>query len=575
MHSPDTNNLDITSINRLMGLDPYLDPDWQETLYDIIPKLDNESKAFVFKTILSPKGITYNKSLKQFLAKPAKTLSEVLKSLPMQNQQLLKVAESLQNFYQSAPDNRYDALLLVDELEAVLTYLDKVAVNPDKGEHRHKNALKTAFLYEFAHWLDGISLIMPESLRQISESIFKIFTKEVFIKSVIQGRDFRFFEAADLDLYDITNFPEFIKQEAINRKLLLVETKDIWFAVSPSETLGSNPFSLRRFLFEDNQGGYIYFNGLALTKKAMDNPEIQAVILKFTQRIFSLDRNISEEIKRFAIHIRQMIQSQFAPILLDSKFVSDGSDAEQTVQKRIIKFEELLSTSVLQKLPPMINIAKNSEFDQEFLFQKLNGFFSELLILVKNFRMHPIARYSFAAEHLQLRILAHDVLIQKNRSMLFDPKINSNEIKERLSGAMNAIRECYEEKMDSLADLEELIANTKAYDDKKASGGFFAKLGFGKPKYTLEELTEAKQNLDKEFFVDIVKIAKEHRQAIVYVEYETDFEINENFRHYAIANDTYGVTRLPYIISLPEDRELFSLEDLENNVYWGIFKQDL
>ncbi|MBE9578584.1 MULTISPECIES: hypothetical protein [Moraxella] len=428
-------------------------------------------------------------------------------------------------------------------------------------------------MYEFSDWLDTIKLEMPKSVRQINERIFKIFTKEVFIKSLIQGRDFRYLEAVDLDLYGVTHFPAFIQKEASNRKLLIVETKHIWFIVSPSETLGSNPFSLRRFLAEDITGGFAYFNGLALTKSLCDKPEVQEVMLKFVNRIFSLDRNISDELKKYAIHIRKMVKEQFTPILLDSKFTADGSSAEKTIARRIIKFEELLTSSVLRQLPTMISIAKNSEFDQEFLFHRLNGFFNELLILIKNFRMHPLARHAFVAQHLQLRVLALDVLIQKNRGAIFDPTISTEELREKLGEAMNDIRESYEEGLNNMAEIEELIANTKAYDDKKASGGFFAKLGFGKPKYTMEELREAKQELNEEFFVEIVRLAKKHKQAIVYVEYETDFEINEDYRHYAIANESYGLARLPYIIALPEDRETFSLEALKDDVYWEIFDQ--
>ena len=40
---------------------------------------------------------------------------------------------------------------------------------------------------------------------------------------------------------------------------------------------------------------------------------------------------------------------------------------------------------------------------------------------------------------------------------------------------------------------------------------------------------------------------------MVYMEYETDFEINEDYRHYAIANES------------------FSLEALKDDVYWEIF----
>lgn len=51
----------------------------------------------------------------------------------------------------------YDVLLLIDELEAALTHLDKVLINPDKNEHKQRAAIRTAFLYEFANWLDTSS----------------------------------------------------------------------------------------------------------------------------------------------------------------------------------------------------------------------------------------------------------------------------------------------------------------------------------------------------------------------------------------------------------------------------------
>ena len=207
-------------------------------------------------------------------------------------------------------------------------------------------------------------------------------------------------------------------------------------------------------------------------------------MLKFVNRIFSLDRNISDELKKYAIHLKTVLKKQLTSILMDSTFAADGGSAEKIIARRIITFEELLTSSVLQQLPTMISIAKSSEFDQEFLFHRLNIFFNELLTLIKNFRMHPLARHTFVAKHLQLRVLAFDVLFQKNRKEIFDPTINSQEFKEKLSQAMIEVRNSYEEGMNNMAELEKLIADVKTYDNKKSSGNFFAKLGFGKPKYT-------------------------------------------------------------------------------------------
>lgn len=217
-------------------------------------------------------------------------------------------------------------------------------------------------------------------------------------------------------------------------------------------------------------------------------------MLKFVNRIFSLDRNISDELKKYAIHLKTVLKKQLTPILMDSTFAADGGSAEKIIARRIIAFEELLTSSVLRQLPTMISIAKSSEFDQEFLFHRLNIFFNELLTLIKNFRMHPLARHAFVAQHLQLRVLAFDVLFQKNRKAIFDPTINSQELKEKLSQAMIEVRNSYEEGMNNMAELEKLIADVKTYDDKKSSGNFFAKLGFGKPKYTQIHHRRAKRS---------------------------------------------------------------------------------
>lgn len=90
------------------------------------------------------------------------SLDQTLQSLPLSNKQLIKAAQILQDicqpplFFENETQS-YDVLLLIDELEAALTHLDKVLINPDKNEHKQRAAIRTAFLYEFANWLDTSS----------------------------------------------------------------------------------------------------------------------------------------------------------------------------------------------------------------------------------------------------------------------------------------------------------------------------------------------------------------------------------------------------------------------------------
>lgn len=464
--------------------------------------------------------------------------------------------------------------MLTDEIEAILTFLDTIAVNPDKYEHRTRQKIRTAFLYELAEWIDKASFDIPKTLRRIDETVFKCYFKEVFIKQQIQGWSFKYLEAVDLDLYNITHFPDFIAQEAKNRKLLLVETHDYWFLVSTAENTATNPFSIRRFLYEETIANFTYLNNVVLPKKFANNEVTQKFIKLLVARIYSLDTNIGEDIKKFVLLLKDCTQNQLSPIFKEPLSAS-GLNVERTIATRTTKFEEKLSSMVLQRLPSMFAMVRDSEAEREFLFRNLVIFFNDVWSLVENFRLHPLVRYSFVAQNLSNKIVGFNIMLQKNKMWLCNSEINSQERDEPFKEAMPKLRACYENGMKELKEIELLKEEIKRYHHKQSDGSWFEKLvqkmGFGKPKYTMDDLKAYEKELNNEFFADIIRLAKDNKKAVVYLEHESDYMPNEDFRHYIIANETKGISRLPYVIALPEDRELFSLENIQDDVYWEIF----
>lgn len=568
--------LSTYELHQLHSIDPILTPDWQPMLAKIIVQLDRDNRHLVFEKILKPKGIHYNPEIKGFRLTAPKTLSEVCQEHHITNKQLLKAVEQMMELCQTInpPPEDFDAVMLADEIEATLTFLDTVAVNPDRKEYLFRQKARQAFLYEFAQNLDKIHITMPETLRRIDENVFKCYFKEVFIKNILQGWNFKYWEAVDLDLYNITHFPKFITQEAKNRKLLLVETKDYWFLVAPAEVAGGNPFSIRRFLYEETIANFAYLNNIVIPKSLENNAVTQKFILLLVDRIYSLDNNINEQIKKFVVLLKRCTHETLAPILKEP-FSAIGMNTERTIAKRTIKFEEALTSSVLQYLPTMFAMAKQSEMEREFLFGHLATFFSEILDLIENFRLHPLVKNSFVAQNLATKIVGFNIMLQKNKFWLCDQEAKREDQVKPFLEAMPSLRQSYEEHSESMNELEQLKGQIKSYEDKKDVGGFLQKLwvkmGFGKPKYTLEDLREYQKELNNDFFVDIIRLAKEHRKAVVHLEYESDYIPNEDFRHYIIANEEKGLARLPYVLSLPEDRELFSLENIKDDVYWQIF----
>ncbi|MDO4897456.1 MAG: hypothetical protein Q3971_08845 [Moraxella sp.] len=455
-----------------------------------------------------------------------------------------------------------------------MTFLDTLAVNPEKHEHRIRQKIRTAFLYELAEWVDKVSLEMPKTLRRIDETVFKCYFKEVFIKQQIQGWGFKYLEAVDLDLYQITHFPEFIAQEAKNRKLLLVETEDYWFLISTAENTTVNPFSIRRFLYEETVADFTYLNNVVLPKRFADNEVTQKFISLLVARIYSLDTNISEDVKKFVLLLKDCTKNQLSPIFKEPLSAS-GLNAERTITNRTLKFEEKLSSVVLQRLPSMFAMVQDSEAEREFLFGHLTAFFTDVLALVENFRLHPLVRYSFVAQNLSTKIAGFNIMLQKNKLWLCSGEMTNQEKEEPFKQAMPKLRQCYENGMEELKDIQLLKEEVKVYYNKQHDGSWgqklWQKLGFGKPKYTMEDLKSYEKELNDEFFANIIRLAKDNKKAVVHLEYESDYLPNEDFRHYIIANEDKGISRLPYVIALPEDRGLFSLENIQDDVYWEIF----
>lgn len=554
--------LSLSELNKLYTVDPMLDSNWQQQLVAILPKLDKEDQRFFMQKVLAPKGILFDSNQKKFVSTPPMPLAALISTTPIENQQLANATENLLTLYPSK-NEALDAVAFLDKIETGLALLDKVPPSPILAERKQQQAVKTSFLYDCILWLHTTPLTMPTTVRNINEAIFKEFVKYVYLKSLIQGKDFDHIEPTDLELNKVANFPDFLKDEVQSRRLLAVETPHCWFVLSPTEKPNQNPFSAKRFLHEEKMGdGYVYLNGLALPKSLVNDSTAQQVILNQVARIFGFDQNISEELQKYTLHLKQLTKTELVNTLNDST-------SEQAIDRCVTKFEETLTMYALQSLPTMFGIAKQSEFNQFFLLQNLERFFADCIGLLERFSVRPLARQSLTIKTLLAKISCLDILIRKNRGWIFDNAITNNERQQELSLAMQSIKDKYEEVIVRQTELFEMREEL----DEQSGGGFLSKLGFGKPKYTQEMITDELLELNEKFFIGVLQATKEHRRAIVCVEQETDYELRGGYHHYAIAHPKSGFARLPHIINLAEDKRHFSLSTLTTEPSWKIFTQ--
>lgn len=61
---------------------------------------------------------------------------------------------------------------------------------------------------------------------------------------------------------------------------------------------------------------------------------------------------------------------------------------------------------------------------------------------------------------------------------------------------------------------------------------------------------------------------------MVYVEFECDEVINKSYRHYALADGELGISRLPRVLRLPEDRKKFNIETIRETIDQNVFESN-
>lgn len=555
---------------KLKSIDPALSSNWYEAIHQILPKLNKEGQISIYKSILKPRGINEN-----LVYNRPDTLKLTMKKIHTQNKDLISIASHMSKIIDSEL-NHCNAIKLADEIEALLDYLDNLDIHDLLSDQKNRKKIRTAFLYDLAEWIDTVDLIIDAGLRELDTDIVKSYLKEVFIKQRIQGRDFRSWDSSDSGFQELTHLPSFIKQEGKQRKFFIVEGQEYWFLIGSANQPDSNPYSFRRFLHEDSSGNdikkYIYLTHIVLKKDDIHDLQYIAHASHCMTRLYTLDRGVSDTIIKFVHEIQRLYKSYLEPVL-KKPLEQDGSDSEVIIKARMIKYEKQLTILILHKLPNIIQTALHDTNDQDYLFYHLDQLLKKMSENIQDFRLQPLSMYSVSSEIMAIKLITLRELIRKSRKLLCSQEESINEHSDIMGTPLLIIKEKLDETETSIQELKLLKDNVDNYFQIKEDGSFWQKIRLGKmPDYTLEEITEMKLTLQEELFISIVRLAKTQNNSMVYPEFECDEIINENYRHYAVADGKLGISRLPRILRLPEDRSKFNIESVRETVDQDIFK---
>lgn len=564
--------LSDSELFQLRAIDPHLGTDWQELLSQLLPRLDEESRLIVNEDILAPRGIYYNKDSQKWQTEDYQTLAELLKNSQIRTIELLEVIEYMIELIEAPTNEAVEADKIADAIESALSQLKRTLLD-DRDQPRIKYEILKAFLYDMTKWIEQAELTVYKGMRKIDQSIAKMYFKEVFVKQQIQGWDFHRWEAVDIE--GVTEIPKWIKKAVEDRNCYLVDNKKCWFLIAPAEREDQNPFSFRRFLFEDDGGGTFkpFITHIAIPKSVVNKPEIVQFLQNCIGRMYTLDRTISANVRQFIKTARQNEIQKLRPIL-KKPLSHDGSDVEDAIRERLEEYERQFTTTILAKIPSMVHNSITTNDDKNYFFYHISAMLKNMVHTVENFRLQPVTRFSAVAEVMSLKLVTYQVLLMKIQDILCDKMIDRDDKTEQITEPMQILIAEYETTQEAFDELEEYREEWEEYEEIQENGNFFKRLFSREPAYDEEELDEEQLKLTQKLFLFIVRLEKQKRHIMVYPEFEVYKNLDNNYRHYAFADGEMGIERLPKIVRLNEDRSLFDINELKAVIDFDVMNDE-
>ncbi|MEC5210019.1 hypothetical protein RCH20_001077 [Psychrobacter sp. PL15] len=570
----DIRELSEYQLYKLKSIDPNLSPDWRDVIQQILPNLNQGSQNSVRKNILEPRGIYFDVNEKLTYKHPL-TLKLTLNNIQTDNKDLVPIVSAMLKIINSRCEY-YDAMELADEIEAIFGYLDNLNLHNLLQEQKNRKKIRIAFLYDLAKWIDTVTLHINPGIRKLDSHMVKSYLKEVFIKQKIQGQDFRKWASSDLNFQDFTYLPPFIKSEGENRNFIIVEGCEHWFLIGSAQQSNKNPYSFRRFLHEDSSGintkQYIYLTHVVIKKNNMHNSQYLSRVSYIMSRFYTLDRGISDTPLSFICEI-QSLHNKYLKPLLKKRLEQDDGSTETIIEKRMTTYEKQVSVLILQKLPRIVQTTLRNKEDQDYLFYHLDQLIKQMIENVQDFKLQPLVMYSTSSEIMLIKLFAIRRLLAKSRNILYSSDKSLKERSEIMGIPLFTVKEKLTETENLLEELKDILDSVNKYYQIKAEGSFWQNIKLGRmPNLTLEKIAEKELAAKEALFVYIVRLAKNKNEGMVYVEFECDEMINKNYRHYALADGELGISRLPRILRLPENKTGFNIESVREVVNQNVFE---
>lgn len=549
----------------LLQMEPSLDLNWQELLQQIFAQCETNIQEEINLQILIPKEIIWNRVNHTFEYKETNSLVVLKHSLTSERMRSIaaKLSQSIQWL-----ENIEDSVQIADFLENTLHQIDLIPVEDNLKLQREKLFMRRVYLQDVAKIIRNIEIKPLKGLRQLDAIQIKSFIIEVYIKQQLLGYWFKPLLDCSSAVIKYPLFKKWLLKKQAVRRFDIVKTSEYLFVIAPVNNFELNPYSIRRFLFENfiENSQKNYLNGVVLDMRRYND---QGYLKNFMHQIEKMEitqHPMYKDVIQIVQEFEDVSEKIIIPLLKKS-LVLAGVNSDLVAKKHIKNFEDILVNQFLDPLKDALrsNVSQIEEY--QYLYTNIHRIFSNILAHYIEFKTQPALFLNKRVQLFEYKLLAYLKLLEKRKDEIFVP-LSECEWSVMDERAKKPIFKLQQDISNHIQDDCEVKGSLTLLEKDKIEfqNSFIKRIVSGdKLDEKIQQAAITELQIRRQAHLDILAIPKNYRKYSVFVEYESLTATNELERHYALPRGDNGITRLPLLIKLSESFENFSLDNLNSN----------
>ncbi|WP_314295943.1 hypothetical protein [Acinetobacter schindleri] len=550
---------------QLKQIDPILDKHWQQQLDSILSKTPQALHQKIEDQYLKAKNISWNYLNQTFEFKGHISLKEL--QLNTQNSELLQLAHRINTTFSYLQSYQTD-FQIADYLETIVREINQIDLDNPK-DIQAQQLIKKAFLYDTALIIRELNFSVSENHRHLNIEQVRTFIFEVFMKSEILGSWFAHILPSEYADQELTIFQDYFISEQQVRDFEIIKTFQYYFVLSSSYDSLISAYSIRRFLTEESFGKEerFYISGLVLDPQQLNQPNYFENFKQLMTRIIGIQSQMNPHIVELVESLHEYNHQRLIPSLKEILNIQSFS-IEHLVKEHLEILEKDLSLNILE---PFLKGLKNSvqhTDELEFCYLNILRLINEFLHQLEILSQEPILQFNPHARLFKYRLIAYLKLLEQRRAqifVLFHDEFHYQQHVQAVSAPTQEIRELLNDAIEQTRQIQQHIRQLEREMQNKQNASFIKRL-FKKPENHEIKINELKQNIidvRDRCYLRIIALQKQTTQASVYLEAKNLIPVvDSKMRHYAFANGENGVTRLPLLLQLPEERNSFNMQSM-------------